>query len=699
MTDQTGRDGGVTVEEPWGYRPYLDGLRALAVLLVVGFHAGADRLTGGFIGVDVFFVLSGYLVTQLLLKDVRGQGAIGYGRFYARRFRRLLPAAGVVLITTAIVYPGIGSQSDFPAAEDAIRAAALYVSNWYFIGEASDYFAGDVQANPVLHFWSLSVEEQFYLAWPLLLGGVLAVARRFKDRMWMAVRLIVIIGLLASVAQALRLQGDDLNRAYYGTDARAYQLLAGALLALTPAALHALRRSPRLAPLLRLCALASVAGLVVLATSVLEVSAITRGILTTVLTIGLVTCLEGTTGGAARFALSLPPVVYLGRISYGIYLWHWLVILVTVERFDLAPPAVAAVAAVVASGLAALSYQLLEMPVRESRALDRRRLSVVAAGLVTSVLLGFVVAPEILNRDVSTAPVVVAGGTEVRGGGKIPDDLDWRGAAEDHGAFPVCAARAPRKCTLVEGPPGALHILLMGDSHARMYIPALTRLAEDRSLTLSVTVAPGCPWQRGILRSGEGLIGTEVQDLGPQCRAHHDEWYDTIIPALNPDVIVGVNQPWDDPQSERQIEDEVAGPVEPGSGQFFDVVTRRTQETLDSFQADGRQVIMVEPVSVASDGQNPLSCLSEATFFDECEFETGTTPTPIEGIYRGIATAQEDDVFVMDLDLSVCPGLPICEPVVDGLIVRWDAGHLTQRFATTLAPRFEAFLKEVGVLP
>jgi peptidoglycan/LPS O-acetylase OafA/YrhL len=161
------------------YRPFLDGLRAVAVYLVVLFHAGSDRFSGGFVGVDVFFVLSGFLVTQLLLRDVEATGSVSFRRFYARRFRRLLPAAFVALVVTALVFAALASPVEVADALGGFKASFLYSANWYFIDQSADYFGADLATNPVLHFWSLAVEEQFYLVWPLLLGGLFAATRRF----------------------------------------------------------------------------------------------------------------------------------------------------------------------------------------------------------------------------------------------------------------------------------------------------------------------------------------------------------------------------------------------------------------------------------------------------------------------------------------------------------------------------------------
>src|SRR5262249_34767030 len=159
----------------------LDGLRALAVYLVVAFHAGLVRWKGGFIGVDVFFVLSGYLVTNLLVRDLGHAGHVGVSRFYSRRVRRLLPAALVNLVIVAIVFRARAARVRRGAGGDAIAAAALYVSNWWFIHQAANYFGADITASPVAQYWSLSVEEQFYALWPLLMYAMFRIARRMRD--------------------------------------------------------------------------------------------------------------------------------------------------------------------------------------------------------------------------------------------------------------------------------------------------------------------------------------------------------------------------------------------------------------------------------------------------------------------------------------------------------------------------------------
>lgn len=139
------------------YRAHLDGLRAVAVYLVVLFHSGSTRFSGGFIGVDVFFVLSGYLVTQMLMRDIEGRGGVRFGRFYARRVRRLLPASAAMLLITGIAYAVLAEPGRAAAAQGAFQASFLYVANWFFLRESAGYFADAVDQSPVLHMWSLAV--------------------------------------------------------------------------------------------------------------------------------------------------------------------------------------------------------------------------------------------------------------------------------------------------------------------------------------------------------------------------------------------------------------------------------------------------------------------------------------------------------------------------------------------------------------
>ena len=309
----------------WGYRPLLDGLRAVAVYLVVLFHAGAGRFSGGFVGVDVFFVLSGFLVTRLLLRDLVGSGRVGFGRFYARRFRRLLPAAFVVLVVTAVVFAALASPVEVVEAAGGFKAAFLYVTNWYFIAQSADYFGADLATNPVLHFWSLAVEEQFYLVWPLLLGGLFVVAGRFGARQWRVVRAagagrrrgVVGVGVVAAdVGPGPGLLRDRRP----GLPAPRRRLVGPDPRGRSPGRPHSRGRAAR-------WRWRAWSGLVVVASSLGRRSdPIERGMAATVVTVVVLVALEAATAGLPRAGAVAGAVVYLGKISYGTYLWHWPVI-------------------------------------------------------------------------------------------------------------------------------------------------------------------------------------------------------------------------------------------------------------------------------------------------------------------------------------------------------------------------------------
>ncbi|MGQ0830585.1 MAG: acyltransferase family protein [Microthrixaceae bacterium] len=668
-----------------GYRPHLDGIRTVAVYLGVAFHVGADRLKGGFIGVDIFFVLSGYLVTQLLIRDLSGKGSIELRRFYSRRIRRLLPAATMALFATAVVFSSLAAPAELQDGRNAVSAAALHVSNWFFIAQSVQYFGADLQSNPVVQFWSLSVEEQFYAAWPLLLATLYAVAGRFGARRWTIVQGTVLAIIAVSFTSALWIGRTNLDRAYYGTDTRVYQLLGGAMLALSPGILVRLNRSDRIRSLLPYTALAGLGGLLFLSTWIVDMPPIERGALAALCTLTLIASMEAGPHAFVRRFLSTAPMVYLGKISYGTYLWHWLVIVVSVRVADVSPFPTFLLSSFIATGLSALSYEVVERPFRESPRLTTRRRTVVVLGLGTSVAMGLLVAPFLFRQHMDEQPVDVVQGTSV-GATRVPEDLDWRGAQQDSADFPTCTADTSADCTLVTGK--GPHILLIGDSHARMYIPMLTALAKDLDLTFSADVAPACPWQEGL----------QYRRSQKECRDHQADMYPGVVDRLDPDVVVVANRSFDAPGSPLFVSDQELGELPPGSKAYLDSVRARTSATIKRFRDAGRRVVILEPVPVAPLGVDPVVCLSDATYLDECRFVSSVDPTPVERIYRDLAE-NDSEVWSLDLDRRACPYLPICDPIVDQLIVRRDASHLTTRFALTLLTPFEKFLTTNKVLP
>ncbi|MCU1350989.1 MAG: acyltransferase [Acidimicrobiales bacterium] len=674
-----------------GYRAHIDGVRAIAVYLVVLFHAGVARVSGGFIGVDVFFVLSGYLVTQLLLRDIEGHGGIRFARFYSRRFRRLLPAAFVALIITAAVYTAVASPAEALTARGGFRASFLYSANWYFIAKSSGYFGADAATNPVLHFWSLAVEEQFYLLWPLLLATLFWVTRRLANRQVAAVRVVVALGAVASLGWALSQRAGNPNRAYYGTDARAYQLLAGALIALSPGWLAALQRFGRW---LRVALVVALVALAVLASSVLDVDAIVRGALVTVVAVALIVAVELAPGGLAKRMLSSESAAYLGRVSYGTYLWHWPVIVLAGRLFQMSSMSLAAVTCLLATGLAALSHQLLERPIRLSPLLDRHRRVVVVAGLAISVVAALVLIPAIVDRG--TGSVGVAQADTRSGFTPVPASVDWKQALDEGYKNPDrCESTKFRVCTIVRG--SGKHILLMGDSHADMLVAPFVAIARQQHLTLSVAIMGSCPWQRDIY----GFIAKDPAVL-KSCKGNKDAAYTSGIAAVHPDLILVSNSVVD----ETLVILPAGTPNTPQAKQ--QLLQRATTSSLQQLQRVATDVVIIEPIPITPVEKggpggvfaprfNPLTCLSKAKVLEECRYTAPIIPTALEVFERKLA-AKDPRLFSADFDKLVCPFLPICDPIVGGTIVKWDGQHLTHRYALTLAPKIEAFLRDNRLL-
>ena len=671
-----------------GYRPYLDGLRAVAVYLVVLFHAGSDRFSGGFIGVDVFFVLSGFLVTTLLLRDLRAGGRVRFGRFYSRRFRRLLPAAFATLIITALVFAAIASPIEVLDAAGGFKAAFLYVTNWYFIAQAASYFGADVSSNPVLHFWSLAVEEQFYLLWPLLLGGLYVAARRFGSRQWPIMRVAVAAGATASLVWAWSLKSTNPNRAYYGTDARAYQLLAGALLALTPAVIAALARSPRAA---RWVGAAALAGIVVTATTWPSLDPIQRGTLITVITVAVIAAMEAAPTGPAARLLSHEPLVYLGKISYGTYLWHWPVILVLTRTFHPSTTATIALTVLIATGLASLSYQILEQPIRLSTLLDRHRHLVIATGLATSLIAAVVIIPAITNPTTSTAAAT-----------QKPRHHRLHPRPHQHrlDRHQQRTARHPEllRQTSRRLHPRARHRPTHPPHRRQPRRHARPRLHRNRpTTTTSPSPSPTKAAAPGNATSTPCRTTSRCAITPAQCKQVKDDLYDRVIPALNPDIIVTMNVGYEQPGQLIGYLGPDQQPLPADSPDVRALARARPPPTRSTgSQAGARKVVLIEPIPISAD-IDPLSCLSQAKVVEECRYVANTQPTGLETFYRKL-DKDSPDIWSLDLDHAVCPFLPICDPIVNNQVVKVDKNHLTKDFAATLAPTIETFLTQNGII-
>jgi peptidoglycan/LPS O-acetylase OafA/YrhL len=349
------------------YLPALDGLRALAVAAVIAYHLGLPWARGGYLGVDLFFVLSGYLITGLLLGEQARTGAIGLRAFYIRRARRLLPALLIVLAAVVVYAAAGGGGFDQSTLRGDVASALAYVANWRFVASGQGYFAQFTVPSPLRHMWSLAIEEQFYLLWPLALLALLRVTRRSRRSRGHV--LAVVLGLVAGSAAlmaALYHPGHDPSRVYYGTDTRGFELLIGAALAIALAG----RAQPaaKVRAGLHGAALASLAVLVVAWSRAADsASWMYRGgfLACALLAAVVVASVSRAEPGPLGRALSVRPLRWVGQLSYGIYLWHWPVIdLVTHARTGISGPRLQVLQVALTLVAASASYYLVERPVR-----------------------------------------------------------------------------------------------------------------------------------------------------------------------------------------------------------------------------------------------------------------------------------------------------------------------------------------------
>ncbi len=653
----------------------------MAVYLVLLFHSGLAVARGGFIGVDLFFVLSGFLITSVLLSDVTESGRVHFGRFYARRARRLLLPAVLVIVVTSIVFLLIASFVDrLPLVGDA-QSALLYVANWRFLSESSNYFATGLGKSPFLHFWSLGIEEQFYVVFPLLLLLLTRVGRR---RRWVPAACLATLFALSLAAQLHWAQLDP-NHAYYGTDTRAYQLLAGAVLALVLRS-RQVRLTPRGTGVTDAVGLAGLAGVLLLGSGLLSVSISNRGIAAVafgVLLIGGVTLAEQ---GRAATLLSRRTPVYLGQISYATYLWHWPIIVVITDLYRLTPLEVAAIAAVGATALAAASAAVLETPVRRSRVLDRFRWPTVAAGVALCSVVAVALVPAVLgshrrpavttalthlshfNAPAVTVPVAHRASFRTLSRAKIPN-VNWQSYVNDNGPTRSCTAAAPQKCVVVSG--GRPVVVLVGDSHARMLLPVLAALAREHGFTLAENAMSSCPWQAQL----SNLILTPADQA--TCTAERGAWYRDVLPTLHPDLVVVASFARDNPAIYGHSLIRTGGSNET----LHQLIKDTTNETLAQITATGARALILRGIITSS--FDPLSCLSGATYVRQCLVPV-SHPSVSDTYYRQAAAAHPGSVFTFSLNQVACPTAPVCLPILDGIPVWRNVNHYTTEILVRL---------------
>ena len=648
-----------------GFRPDIQGLRAIAVLLVLVYHLVPRALPGGYVGVDVFFVISGYLITSLLLKDRDETGTISFSRFYVRRARRLLPASLVtlaaILVAAYLLLPPLAWRD---TAEEA-AASALYLENWRLAAESVDYLAADSVASATQHFWSLSVEEQFYLGWPLLLFLVSLAARALRvevRRAWLAALLVVVA---ASLGWSIHLGLAGAPSAYFSTFTRVWQLASGGLLAVLGA-----RAGREALPCL-------VAGLLAILAAGLLLSDSTPypGHAALLPTGGALLALHGGRAHAASPLtrwLARRPVQLVGDISYSLYLWHWPIIAIHAYRTGVEPgPLAAAVIFAGSIALAALSKRLVEDPFRRPR---RRP------------------APVVLATAAAATAACVALAFALRRHAESPGDRGALSAAEYPGAAALLGAPVPPRdvrprlvdveddvasaydddCiqqmlrpgveTCAYGPRGAARrIALVGDSHAVHWLPALQAMSERTELQVVAVTKTTC------LFSLVPPYHEKLKRAYTECA----EWTENVIDYLAGErfdlVLVGASP------------NHLAGP-DVSALDSRDELAPGVRRALDAVARGGHRVVVLR--ATPWQRRNPRDCVA----VESPPYEACAAPRA-KALWRDalLMAAEAGGHPVADLTDLFCPG-ERCPPIIGNVFVYRDAHHITASYMRTLAP-------------
>ena len=675
--------------EPARFLPHVQGLRAIAVLCVVLYHFWPGRFPGGYIGVDIFFVISGFLITSHLMRELTATGTVRLGQFWARRARRLLPASLLVLLFCALVAmtPYLTPTSALPNEVREILASTFYVENWYLAITSADYLNNGGDPTTVQHYWSLSLEEQFYVIWPLLMLLAAWAAVKWAQG---AVRRSV-IALLAVVSAAsfvfcVIFTITDPAPAYFVTFGRMWQFGVGALIALVP-----LLR-------LRSAAASFVAGwtgiiALVWATFAYDGQTPFPGYAALVPTLGAGLIIAASNTDRWWYptrVLSLRPAQFVGGISYSLYLWHWPLIIIapSVPFWGLTIYHRVALLAL-CFVLAWLTKRFVEDPFRSWKVLTSRppRVTLWAALAAMLLVAGTAGAAWAVNAPAYNAGVRAL--AELRenppdcfGAASVLDPAcedsapsetilpapGFAGAdrPSDDQCFVQLNDSRPVSCEFGSDDDDAPRVALIGDSHAYQLLPTFQRMAERNGWHLTTFFKGACPWNTTPL-STPGAFGAACTD-----------WREGVTSALADreiDVVFTsalATTPYASAGFDSSQEAAVAGYREAWS------------EMIDR----GTPVVTVVDNPVWETDPNKCLRTRDAAECDGARTEVLVADDPIREAAEGMA-----GVTLLDFTDVFCDE-EVCTPVVGGANIYRDQDHLTVTFADTLAPWYEAALRD-----
>lgn len=453
------------------FRPDIEGLRAVAILLVIFSHVESPIFPSGFIGVDVFFVLSGYLITGLLLQEIRTGGRIHFARFYARRARRLLPAAMLLVFVVCLVEAVVINPFEQYRVIKAAFATLLYSSNFYFAHLSVNYFDRGSAINPLLHTWSLAVEEQFYFVWPILLL-LLTRARNSSKTILLALLTLA----TASFAFCIWYTSHTPMSAFFSSPARVWEFCLGALLVLVPDTF--IRSAQRSCSWL---GIGGFAGLLLCAQWIpsTEFPGFVA-IFPALSTMAVLLAGAGAPSSPIPRLLSTTPAQAVGGISYSLYLWHWPALIVAQQLFPSGSLGVRLAALAVATALAAITHWLVENPIRFHPMLAQRPALTLGLALLSAC---------VAVSGIGVWRSLVIHSAQYQKFDQVSHDVPDLYKRE---CSPQLTDPRPRLCTFGETQSPRSTVVLFGDSHAAEWFPALEAVAEQRRWKLITLVKPGC---------------------------------------------------------------------------------------------------------------------------------------------------------------------------------------------------------------
>jgi peptidoglycan/LPS O-acetylase OafA/YrhL len=632
------------------FRPDIEGLRAIAVCFVVLYHAGLPFLKGGFTGVDIFFVLSGYLITGLLMKELNSSGGINLSRFYARRVRRLLPALTLVVVVVCLIQAVISS----PIAQfDVLKVALttiLFFSNIYFAHTQLHYFAQASTSGPLLHTWSLAVEEQIYFVWPIFL---LLLTRMVKS---LGIRILLIAAVTAlSFIGCVWLTAWNQVFAFFLSPSRAWEFSIGGLLAFVP--LHWLTAHQNL------CKWLGAAGLITLALcGVFMTNSVSfPGYVAAFPVLGTLASLQAGAGAPSSLVarvLHLRPMQYLGGISYSLYLWHWPVLIIARDIFPNNSAAVRAACVVLSVVLAAITHVALENPIRfNSFLVSRSLLSLGVLGLSMTICIG----------GLAMWWVALSHSAQFLKFYKVRNDLP---SFYEMGCTAELSDDRPKMCSFGEISHPESTVVLFGDSHAAQWFPAMKVIAESRHWKLVTIIKPSCPPM-----NIKALSNTRAIEA---C----ERWRKLAIAAIqemHPDtVIMSASSRYPRRDSPRLID---AAEWEKG-----------TRDTFLAIAGQGTAVRIIRDTPHADYDVPP--CLAQLAWNGHATCPPLNRANALSAdIYQAVvrAAANIENVKIIDMSDAIC-GTDSCATEQGDLVKYRDTDHLTSSYAESLADELQTRL-------